>query len=80
MKEGVNNRSPVKKLACVATSSAKLTKIELWLRALLIAEKVYFFNLLLCIFELWLAEGSPPSLLLIQHTAASVAELFILKE
>jgi hypothetical protein len=37
-----------------------------------------FFDLLFCIFELWLAEGSPPSLLLTQGPVASVAGLLIL--
>jgi len=36
-----------------------------------------FFILLLLSFEMWLAEGSPPSLLLIQGPEASVSGFFI---
>jgi hypothetical protein len=66
MNERANNRSPCKKLACVETSNAMQAKIKIKTASIYRNGTGLFFILLLCIFEMWLAEGSPPSLLLAQ--------------
>ena len=61
-----NAKTDWKKLACVATSSAKQAKIKIITASTFSCGTGLFFIFLLYIFDVWLAEGSPPSLLLAQ--------------